>query len=148
MSTTSAAFSLVQLFFVRSVVVSIPDHRPEIAEDVSPENVIDVRRDDTDSKLFVCSMRSTTNPERKPSAPYMIDMEAVCSLKQIDDSMDEALALRGATITAHSVLYGAIREATSWLTSRQPWGQVQLGLSVLSTKQPSPPADADSTTVQ
>ncbi|MFZ3160606.1 MAG: hypothetical protein WBI05_11840 [Rhodoferax sp.] len=37
--------------------------------------------------------------------------------------------------TAHNVLYGAIREAVSWLTARQPYGAVMLGLSVL---QPAP----------
>ncbi|QCB46620.1 hypothetical protein [Hydrogenophaga sp. PAMC20947] len=138
MSALNPAYSLVQLFFVRSVVISIPEHKPESTEEINTENVIDVRRDEQDSKVFVCSMRSSTNIERKPTYPYHIDMEAVCSLRQIDDTLDDALALRGATITAHSVLYGAIREATSWITSRQPWGQIQLGLSVLTTKAEAP----------
>lgn len=40
-------------------------------------------------------------------------------------------------ITAHSVLYGAIREAVSWITGRHPYGQISLGLSILS----SPPEE-------
>lgn len=145
MSKPVASFSLVQLFFVRSLVVSIPGHKPDPSESLNPENTIDVRRDEKDPSMFVCSMRSITNAEQKASLPYFIDMETVCSLKQIDDSLDEQTALRGATITAHSVMYGAIREAVSWITGRQPWGPIQLGLSLLMPAQPEAAEAVDPT---
>ena len=48
--------------------------------------------------------------------------------------LTEEEALRGVTITAHSVLYGAIRETVAWLTGRQVYGSLLLGLSVLRNK--------------
>jgi hypothetical protein len=52
----------------------------------------------------------------------------------VDETLPPEEAVRGVTITAHSVLYGAIREAVSWITGRQPYGQLMLGLSVLRPK--------------
>ncbi len=79
---------------------------------------------------YSASMRTTINPSMEPSSPYFVDMECVAVLT-VDDTLTPEDAVRGATITAHSVLYGAIREAVAWLTSRQPYGTLVLGLSVL-----------------
>jgi hypothetical protein len=35
------------------------------------------------------------------------------------------------------VVYGAIREAVLWLTGRQPYGPLSLGLSVLKPQEPA-----------
>ena len=52
-----------------------------------------------------------------------------------DPKLTKEEAMRGVTITAHGVLYGAIREAVAWITGRQPFGPLILGLSVLKTSQ-------------
>jgi hypothetical protein len=49
----------------------------------------------------------------------------------VDDTLNEEEAKRGVTITGNSVLYGAIRESVAWLTGRQPYGGLLLGLTVL-----------------
>ena len=109
MTASLSPFQLERVLFVRSVVIAIPEFNPEEAAMALPVNNIDVRRDDKDPALLLGSMRTQVNVERQQSIPYEIDMECVCSLRQIDHSMDEATALRGATITALSILYGAIR---------------------------------------
>lgn len=127
---------LDKVFFTRSVVISIPEHKPNggiIAQ--GPENKIDLSKVEGDQRLFQATMRTTQNTIGDASMPYVIDMECV-GLFFVDDSLSEEDALRGTMITAHSVLYGAIREAVAWITGRQPFGQLMLGLSILQAKQP------------
>ncbi|MEN9419419.1 MAG: hypothetical protein RI988_3039 [Pseudomonadota bacterium] len=81
-------------------------------------------------------MRTVINPSMEKTAPYSVEM--VCTaILHADDTLTEEDASRGILITAHSVLYGAIRETVAWLTGRQPYGPLVLGLSVL-----RPPAEA------
>jgi hypothetical protein len=55
---------------------------------------------------------------------------------EADAGLSDEEAERGVLITANSVLYGAIREAVSWLTGRQAFGSITLGLSVLRAEVP------------
>lgn len=141
MSTVEAPFQLERVLFVRCIVVAIAEFNEATAaaDLLQPTNEINVQRD-TDKPLhFLCSMRTTINPEKSAQHPYFIDMECVCGLEQMDQGMSDATAHRGATITAHSVLYGAIRETIAWLTARQPWGTFPLGLSMLQPGTLPPP---------
>lgn len=135
MSNTQPAFSLTQVYFVRSVVVAVRDFKEGTSDMGEPLNEVEVIPDAQNPGLYIASMRCRINPDRLPAHPYEVDMECVCGLRLVDTSLDAATAFRGATITAHSVLYGAIREAVASITGRQPWGPLMLGLSVL-----TPPA--------
>jgi hypothetical protein len=73
--------------------------------------------------------------------PYSIDMECV-GIFNADDTLTANEKLNGVTLTAHNVLYGSIREAVAWLTARQPYGPVMLGLSVLQPAPADPGHDA------
>lgn len=141
MNKVTSPFALERVLFVRNVVISMQGFSPEHEAPLNIKNSIDVRRDEKDKNLFAATMRTIINPEQSSDHPYSIDMECVCGLQLIDPSLDDETAQRGATITAHSVLYGAIREATTWLTGRHPWGPLTLGLSVLQ----SGPSKPDST---
>ncbi len=79
------------------------------------------------------------NEEADPKFPYTIDMECI-AVFTADDTLSEEEALRGVYITANSVLYGAIRESVAWITGRQPYGPLVLGLSVIQppAKTPEP----------
>ena len=123
--------SLQEVFFVRSVVVAIRGHTPgEVRLSATPINNIEVSVEDEKSRKYNASMRTVVNPNSEATSPYFIDMECVARLTA-DETLSPEEALRGVTITAHSVLYGAIRESVSWLTARQPYGALMLGLSVL-----------------
>lgn len=135
---------LRQVLFTRASVIAIPGYEPPAdgGAIVTPENTINVARDPGNPNHFFATMRSTINKEGASTGPYSIDMECVAEL-DVDGTLSHEEAHRGVTINAHSVCYGAIREAVSWLTARQPYGAVALGLSVLRT-QASEPAPADS----
>lgn len=126
---------LRQVLFTRVSVVAIPGYEPSVegGANVAPENTINVVRDPSNPNHFFATMRSTINKEGASTGPYSIDMECVAEL-DVDETLSPEEAHRGVTINAHSVCYGAIREAVSWLTARQPYGAVSLGLSVLRTK--------------
>lgn len=98
--------------------------------DASPENHIEVQKIDGEEHRYVGIMRTIINPDERDSFPYHIEMECVGTFST-DDSLSEEDANRGVLITAHSVLYGAIRESIAWLTGRQPNGQLMVGLSIL-----------------
>lgn len=128
---------LERVMFTRSVVIAIPEHQPDDGTlTISPENKIDVAVVDGEPGRYIATMSTVLNKDGDPAAPYTIDMECV-GLFSADESLSAEEATRGVMITAHSVLYGAIREAVSWITGRQPYGQLMLGLSILKPKAPS-----------
>ncbi|WP_295851974.1 hypothetical protein [uncultured Xylophilus sp.] len=125
---------LGHLFFTRVRVEAIGEHEPtDEPVDMKPQNSINVRQDLTDKCVYQAVMHSVCNLEGDAAMPYLIDVEAVAMLHASEDLSPEE-AKRGITITAHSVLFGAIREAVMWLTSRQPYGPVMFGLSVLTPR--------------
>lgn len=127
--------TLEQVFFVRSVVVAMPGYMPDdAATPLVPENQIAVNPVDGVPGRFGATIRTIINPALDKKYPYSIDMECF-GIFNADTTLAADEQLKGVTITAHNVLYGAIREAVSWLTGRQPYGALMLGLSIL---QPTP----------
>ena len=123
--------SLGQLFFTRSMVIAVPEHvgKPG-AVTQGPENTITLNKVEGAGRNYLGTMRTVMNLSADKAYPYSIDMECVVQLTA-DDTLSDDEAYRGAFITAHSVLYGAIREAVAWITGRQVYGPLMLGLSVL-----------------
>ncbi len=123
--------NLESVVFTRSIVVAIPGHvpSPDVVQP-GPENKIDVAPIEGSPGHYMVTMNTQLNLEGNPAQPYIIDMECIGAF-QSDGTLSEEEAIRGVTITGHSVVYGAIREAVAWLTSRQPHGPLMLGLSVI-----------------
>ena len=122
---------LERLVFTRSVVIAIPNHKPnENPDPLAPNNTLDVHPMEENPRRYMVIMKSVFNHAENPTYPYVIDMECL-AVFAADSSLPHDEALRAATITGHSVLYGAIREAVSWITGRQPYGPFMLGISVL-----------------
>lgn len=123
--------ALEQMFFTRSVVVATPDFKPGNEQiKILPENRIDVSIIEGETRRYIATMQSSFNKDSEITLPYMFDMECI-GFFMVEDALEKDEAIKGVTITAHNVLYGAIRESVAWLTGRQPYGQVMLGLSVL-----------------
>ena len=134
--------TLEQLFFTRSLVIAVPGHQPNgTLVSVAPQNAIEVGKIEGSTGRYTATMKTLVNQSFDKASPYAIDMECVAVLIA-DDTLTEEEARRGVMITGHSVLYGAIREATAWLTGRQPYGQLMMGLSVLRGKPPETPEPA------
>lgn len=125
---------LDHVFFTRSVVVAVPDHvaQPNQAL-INPINTLNTTQDPEHPRRYTVTMHTQLNPEGDIATPYTIDMECYAYFEH-DGTLPEAEAVRGITINGHSVCYGAIREAVAWLTSRQPYGSLMLGMSVLRSK--------------
>lgn len=140
--TTPHPISLERLFFTKCLVEAVPTHVADEANKVSvpPENHLEVRPNPDVPNQWQAVMRSSINLQKDSKSPYCIEMECMAQF-QTDGTLDEKTAHRGVLITAHNVLYGAIRETISWLTGRQPYGPLLLGLSVLRPP-PAPPADS------
>ena len=122
------------VLFVKSHVEAIPDHDPDEGLPVAPpENHLSVVKVPDEERQYSATMLCVVNSAKEKSSPYYIEMECM-AVFETDGTLDEEKAIRGVTITGHNVLYGAIREAVSWLTSRQPYGPLLLGLSLLTPK--------------
>lgn len=140
MDAITHPIALEQVFFTRTVVIAIPEHDAyeDKATDLAlPENKINLHEIEGDAGAYQVIMRTQMNSKEDPAYPYVIDMECIAFLRA-DPAMPTEEAKRGVIITAHSVLYGAIREAVSWITGRHPYGPLMLGLSVLQPKKPDP----------
>jgi hypothetical protein len=140
MSAVDHPINLQKVFFTRSVVIAVPGHEPAEGQPPPlPENNLSVSPVADRKGLRVATMKSVFNPNQDKAFPYSVDMECV-ALFTVNDTLTEAEAERGLYITANSVCYGAIREAVSWLTGRQPFGEMIFGLSILRLQPPAPPA--------
>lgn len=137
MSDSPHPITLQKVMFTRSVVIAVPGYEPrEGAPPALPENALNLNKSPAQAGIRVATMKTILNHAQDKTWPYSIDMECV-AVFAVDDSLSEADADRGTLITANSVCYGAIREAVAWITGRQPFGELILGLSVL--KPPPPP---------
>jgi hypothetical protein len=131
MSSNGYPIALIEVLFTKSCVIAIPGHQVTPGGSIpAPENSINVTPVPDQPHHFVAAMRTVFNSEKSADYPYFIEMECLASFST-DGTLPPEAELRGVTINGHSVCYGAIREAVSWLTARQPYGQVSLGLSVL-----------------
>ena len=141
MSDYRHPIQLERVLFTRSVVIAVPDHKPiDPAQIPGPENSIDILPVDGQEGKYQVSMGTKLNINGDPAYPYIIDMECI-GIFSVDTKLSQEEATNGVTITGHSVLYGAIREAVAWLTGRQPFGPLLLGLSVLRPAQQEPPKE-------
>lgn len=137
---------LERVVFTRFVVAAIPEHDPpESGHSLVdlPQNKVDVGKDPEQPRTYVVTMRTLVNPTKSKVDPYFIDVECL-AVFVADEKLSEEEARRGVLITGHNVAYGAIREAVAWMTGRQPYGSLILGLSVLT---PKPRANAESAQV-
>ena len=128
----SYPIELKNIFFTRSIVVAVPGHVPDGTQvvNISPTNNIDIKMVEGHEDQYAVSMQTLFNQQNEASAPYMIDVECIAVFK-IDMTISEEERFKRLTITGHSVVYGAIREAVAWITSRQPYGPLNMGLSIL-----------------
>ena len=132
MSENENPIQLEQVLFTRSIVIAVHDHKPSGTAQINPgpENAINLTPIDGQENRYQVSMNSKFNNNGDSAYPYIIDMECI-GFFSVDSKLPKDEAMRGVMITAHGVLYGAIREAVAWITSRQPFGPLMLGLSVL-----------------
>ena len=135
MANANFPIQLERVLFTRSIVVSVQGHQAPDGgmELLGPENDIDIAPVEGDENVFMATMKTKMNLDGSTEYPYTIDMECIGFFRVTDDE-DEKAKTSGLIIVAHSVLFGAIREAVSWLTARQAYGSISLGLSVLSSK--------------
>ena len=130
---------LKNTFFTRMIVVAVPDHVLDSTKplEIAPINSLDVREVEGVPNEFTVTMKTVFNLENESIAPYILDVECIALFK-VDPEVDKEEIQKRLTITGHSVLYGAIREAVIWVTARQPYGPMNLGLSIL---KPASPVD-------
>ena len=130
--------------FTKSVCMAVIGYEPgPDKEDSPPINKLNLRSLDEEPGFYVGTMRTVINEDGSEQFPYKIDIECHAKLSA-DNTLTADETRRGIAITAHSVLYGAIREQVAWLTSRQPHGPLYLGLSILTpAKAPAPDPEPD-----
>lgn len=128
--------SLEQLVFTRSIVLSVEGYDPTVGTTAPPpNNNIGIQKIDESGRKYQVSMRCLLNENGEKNCPYIIDIECHAILS-VNDTLSEEKANEGVTVIGHSVCYGAIRETVAWLTGRQVFGQLMLGLSILGGKPP------------
>lgn len=130
---------LVDVVFTRVHVEAVAKHSPPDPPELGNiSNQLTVEKPKEPGGQYQAVMRTVINKEGNTDHPYIIDIECHAILTA-DATLTPQEAHRGVTITAHSVLYGAIRETMAWLTGRQPYGPVVIGLSVLAKQQKETP---------
>ena len=124
--------ALKNVFFTKTIVIATPNYQPPQAGNVlsGPQNNIKSEPIKDSPGHYIATMQTKINLEQEVAYPYSIDIECV-GIFVVDDTLVEDEAYRAVMITAHSVLYGAIRETVAWITGRHPYGPFVLGLSVI-----------------
>lgn len=126
-------FLLEQVLFVRSHVTAVSGFDPQNSNTsaLSPVSKIEIKIEDGQVRRGIVSMTCQFNSEGSSQAPYIVDMECIGVFQVIEADLQGVALEKGLTITAHNVLYGAIREAVSWISGRHINGPLVLGLSIL-----------------
>lgn len=138
-TTVPHPVNFVDLFFTELSMKAVPGLNPPEHENLAaPNNRITVSRL-PEPGFYEAVMRTNIDPDESAKGPYRVAVECHVVL-QADDTLDDATALRAVTITAHNVLYGAIREAVAWITGRGPYPALKLGISVLRPVDQAPTA--------
>ncbi len=124
--------TLGQVLFTKICIESIStftlDSKAIIS--ITPENAINVHKEQ-ETGQYVATMNCLLNKEKTGESPYFIDVECLATFTVDETIKEENEAKRAVMIISHSVLYGAIRETVSYITSRQFFGTFTLGLSIL-----------------
>jgi len=94
-------------------------------------NILNIEVINQELKEYAVSMTSQFNLSMDPAEPYAIDISCMGVFSVVDPSISEDELMKALTITGHSVVYGAIRETVSWITSRSIYGAFIFGISVL-----------------
>ena len=120
--------------FTHVRVVAIPSFKSEkdvIQEVIKSELNITSHR--SDRNKFRAMMRVRFNPEANDKHPYSIDVGCITQIEVIktDGKLLESEKRKIVARAAHDLLLPAIRELILCITSRQPWGQMSIGLSDL-----------------
>lgn len=125
--------NLIQVYFTKVSVEALPNFQlttPHHRLTYLPENNLRIEKIKDSPKQFMAIMTTKINKDKDQADPYSIDIECV-GIFASDESISGEEEVKGIYITAHSVLYGAIRESISWITGRQPHGPLPIGLSIL-----------------
>lgn len=134
--SNSVPFDLIKYFFTKLHIESVPKHSIEDSleqVDILPTNDVSVLAVPEKKDVYMVQMKCVYNPERLAEAPYFMDIEAVAFF-QVKEKVEEAELRKGILIVGHQILYGAIREAVAFNTSRQAFDQFTLGISMLDIK--------------
>jgi preprotein translocase subunit SecB len=125
--------NLKQVYFTRMVIESIPEHvmQEQHIKLAPPENTINLEKLEEESNSYIVVMKTILNKKKSHAEPYYIDIECVGTF-DCESTLPIEEQLKAVSITGHSVVYGAIREAVSWVTGRHPFGPITLGLSIMS----------------
>ena len=128
---------LEQVVFSRITVEAIngfqvnPSREGPLRVPIAPVNSFSLNpAQEGDRSIIYAICQVTFNASKDPQAPYFFEMECYAKFL-VRDGVSEDQAKGAATITGHSVTYGAIREALAWMTGRLPYGPFLLGLSIL-----------------
>lgn len=125
---------LKQVIFTKINIFSIPEHVPkaELRKTETPlNNSLNIEVINQELKEYAVSMTSEFNLSMDPTEPYAIDISCMGIFSAIDPNISEEELMKVLTVTGHSVVYGAIRETVSWITSRSIYGAFTFGISVL-----------------
>lgn len=127
--------ALERYFFTRLFVAANARCSPQSPTgvnriDIGAESRIDVAEDPDTRGMYSATLKVSIDPKDRTDVPYAIDIECV-GFFSADTNLSEAERKNAVTVLSHSVLYGATREAVLWVTGRQAWGPLTLGLSVL-----------------
>lgn len=133
---TNAIFpiELKQVIFTNINIFSIPEHVPKAdirKTETQLNNNLNIEVINQELKEYAVSMTSQFNLSMDPAEPYAIDISCMGVFSVVDPSISEDELMKALTITGHSVVYGAIRETVSWITSRSIYGAFIFGISVL-----------------
>jgi len=124
--------NLMHVYFTKTIVYALPEHKHEAASVIKnlPVNNLKVEELDKEARTFIATFTTRINVEDDIVDPYHIDMECI-GIFNVKNDADLESAKNGLVLVAHNVLYGAIRESILWITGRQPFGPLNLGLSIL-----------------
>jgi preprotein translocase subunit SecB len=107
-----------------------------------------VEAKDSEAPDFVVSLRLKIKNETGKTCPYQIDVEAL-GLISVNFKLPKERRLELATVNGLAIVYGAVRELVTSMTSRMEYGPLVLpGVNFQDQVTTSPPQEDDSSSTE
>ena len=131
--------------FTHVRVMALAKFDPSVAQTSNGDiaSQLTVKGSTSEANQYIAQLRVQFNTDGDSRYPYAVDISCMTTVK-VKIPKSEAEDREIVAITAHQMLFPAIREMAAMITARQPWGQMTLGFSQMKAV----PADPEESPMQ
>jgi preprotein translocase subunit SecB len=117
---------LIRYFFPVQEVQGNPEHQSENEQQTAIRISANFTSIENASRNYIVEITVQLDEDKSENPPYFFKIESFGIFEAADENLNDDQAKSLATTTGAQILIGAIRERIATMTSRGPWGILNL----------------------